>query len=224
MKRYRVWAENVVLGVTALTTAGGIALAAKEKDAFEGLQQVTGWITVVNPSRRVLILEPRARDGARSRMEFVFNEETRVSKAEAPLDAADLQPSRDPVTLQYQTQGFRRVARAIRFEQTDLQRASGTVEAVDQHSRELLVRPGPLLSGGEPLRFAIDDLTVIALGRDPWQLRQVRPGDDVMVDYSLQQGRPTAWAITVMPLSTEAWMRFGPASAQAFAPVGANWP
>ncbi len=224
MRRRGLWWENLVLAVTAATTAGGIVLAAREENALQDLQQVTGRITWVDPSRRVLVLERPAAGGADPRMEFVFNNDTRVSKAEQPLHAVDLEPNDDPVTLQYHTQGNRRVARAIRFETNAIRRASGKVDAVDQQSRELLVRPGTLLSGGEPLRFAIDDLTVIARGRDPWELRHVHPGDDVMVDYTLRGGRPTAWAITVMPLGTEAWIRSGPTASQAFAsPEASYW-
>jgi len=158
---------------------------------------VLGRIMAVELERGMLTIVqdiPLAPDAA---TELAINDQTLVTRGAQRLGLEDLRPGEEYVRINYVVVDDRPVVLAITFEPLpNLERMSGTTQAIDLINGELVVKPNGLF-GGSPKHFTINEATVITREGLRSYLTHLFIGDEATVDYTTDGERLTAHFVTV---------------------------
>jgi hypothetical protein len=179
------------------TTTNRQAVTAQQRGDGPKLQEISGKIIAIDHLRGFMTLDRQPGPVVTmQRMLFAITPETRVMKDDVRLTVEDLQVSPDSVTVQYLMQASPPLAQAVTLETPLLQqRVAGTVEVVDLVRGRLVVRSGRPPGATQAMTLAVDERTLCSQGGHRAYLMSLRPGTDVMAEYELREGVPTARTI-----------------------------
>lgn len=218
------WIERILIGVGVLVALTGSSLAeeskmtepsdpaAKPREAVEVAppqeperrasvkpKELFGRIMAVDRERGVLTIAQDIPLAPDAMTEVVLNEQTLVTRETQRLALEDLRPGEEYVRIRYVEVADRPIVLAITFEPLpNLQRMSGTSQAIDLINGELIVKPHGFF-GGDPKRFTVNEATVITREGLRSYLTHLFIGDEVRVDYTTEGEIRTAHFVTVKP-------------------------
>lgn len=190
----------LAVGVVVLGTGIGWLLA-EEAQQNPAMKQLSGKIASVDRARGAFTVDEHAGPVVTTeRRELFADDGTEIIKAGTRLRFTDLQASNDPVTIQFTDEESKPQAKSIVFEKPDgLRRAEGSVGSVDLLKGELVMHFKNAKQKEPTQTFALNEATVISQDGQRQYLAELKPGDEIAVEYAdaKEAERPLAYSVTV---------------------------